>query len=176
MDPMADELRDKGHNIDTYEYPIRYAVSLYWPGVAKGDGLSLAQSMDDGDNVIAHSYGCLMVLNSILAGAKWDKVFLFGGAATSDKFYYPDDAFSECYVVYNPEDSALKFGSLLPFHPFGKMGLRGITGQPGRDTKDPRIKNIRGFRDTIKIDHSHYWEEDLDKWVDFLDIHLSGIT
>ncbi len=170
MDPLIEKLREKGHEVIEFEFPKRYALSVYWPGVAKSDGGSLAYTQREGDHLVAHSYGCLIGIESIKLGAKWGNCYFFGGAATSDKMYYPDDAFKKCYVIYNPEDSALKWGARLPWHDFGHMGLKGITGQPGRDVKDPRIENVRGFRDDfLQIDHSHYLGKELNKWHDFIE-------
>ena len=65
---------------------------------------------------------------------------MFGGACTSDKIDYPQDAFDKMYVIYNPADKALFAGSLLPGHVFGKLGYHGYRGP-----KNTKIKNIQGF-------------------------------
>lgn len=173
IDRFGQALKDLGHEVVEFEYPKRWALQLYWPGLARDDGRALANTMRDGDHVVAHSYGCLVWQMSILAGAKWGKCFLFGGAATSDKFFYPDFSLVEAHVVYNPEDRALMFGALLPFHPFGKLGLRGYFGQPGRAGRDYRFINVPALETGAGLNHSHYWGADMPRWIEYVGRHLS---
>jgi len=176
IDRLGNMLEEAGYEVVYFEYPVRFIISLYWPSVAKGDGERLANFQRPGDDVIAHSYGCLIVQNSIKAGAKWGKCFLFAGAATSDKMYYPDDSLERAYVIYNPEDKALFIGSLLPFHPFGKLGYHGYSGQPGRTELDRRFQNIRGFKKSAGLNHSHYFDEERRKWFEFINQKLREKT
>lgn len=168
IDRFGKMLEDAGFRVRYFEYPRRFALSMYWPGVEAEDGAALANFMRDGDHIVAHSYGVRIWQNTIPLGAQWGKCYLFGGAATSDKMFYHADALKEAHVIYNPEDNALKIGSILPFHPFGKLGLRGYVGQPGRKTLDRRFINIDGFSDSHGVDHSHYWKRDKYHWYEYV--------
>ncbi|MCP4493302.1 MAG: hypothetical protein GY820_39260 [Gammaproteobacteria bacterium] len=170
IDKLAIKLRASGYTVREYEFPKRYALMLYLPWVYRKDGATLANFMNEGDHIVAHSYGCAIWQQSILTGAKWGKCFLFGGACTSDKFLYPDDSLEEAWVVYNPEDWVLWLGSKLPFHIFGLLGYHGFAGQPdSRKKKDPKFHNTRGFKDKGWRRHTHYFiDERLDKWRQFI--------
>ena len=170
-------LEEMGHTVRYYPYPKRRAISMYSKKKMMQDGSGLAHFMNDGDHIVAHSNGGLVWQNSISCGAKWDKCFLFSPACTSDKFDYPEDSLNQAYIVYNPEDTALKLGALLPGHPFGKLGLIGYQGQPRlmRGKKDRRFHNINGFSNKRGLNHSHYWkEENRDSWLKFVDAKIKG--
>lgn len=176
IDRLDARLTELGHTVDQYEYPKRRAIQVYLPSVRRHDAAALVSFMRPGDHVIAHSYGGLIWQEAIKLGAKWSKCFLFSPAATSDKFKaygqkkgaYPRSSFDELHVVYNPEDKALEWGALMPFHPFGKLGYRGYAGP-----QDDRIRNVRGFATGHGRNHSHYFQGDrLDKWVSYIDSHL----
>jgi len=175
---FAHELRRVGFNVRLFAYPSRWAISYYLPWLRRNDGLRLANFVNDGDHIIAHSNGGNIVQAAIQYswkenpkdGVRFDKVFMFSAAATSDKMSYPDGCLKKCYVIYNPRDNALKLGAMLPFHSFGRLGLLGFTRTPER-ARDRRFKNIEAYFSSgwFRPNHGYYFTEERGRWIDFID-------
>mgnify|MGYP000315437314 CR=1 FL=1 len=175
---VEDGLVERGFRVRRFAYPSRWAISYYLPWVQRNDGLRLANFVDDGDHILAHSNGGNIVQSAIKNswledpedGVRFDKVFMFSPAATSDKMSYPDGCLNKCYVVYNPRDNALKLGAIAPWHPFGSLGLLGFVRTPEK-AKDRRFKNIQAYFTSgwFKPNHGFYFIEQIDKWLDFID-------
>lgn len=187
------ELANRGFNVRRFAYPRRWAISYYLPWVQRNDGLRLANFVEDGDHVLAHSNGGNIVQSAIknswarapwykrfwckitgksepeIDGVRFDHVFMFSAAATSDKMEYPEGSLNRCYVVYNPRDKALKLGAIMPFHPFGSMGLLGFARTPSK-AKDRRFKNIQAYFSSgwFNTNHGFYFKEQLGTWMDFI--------
>jgi len=165
IDQLGALLEKAGHDVTYFEYPKRWALTLYRKSVRHADGRALMHTVPDGTHVIAHSYGALVLLSSIQAGAIWGNCFIFGGACTSDKYTYPPDAFTSAYMIYNPADLALRLGALLPFHPFGRLGQRGYAGY----VRDRRIQNVPALENDLGINHSHYFRAGMrEYWCKFI--------
>ena len=157
---LASQMKSRGVQVRFFEYPRRSFVGQ-WFGSHKKDGAALASFMDAGDDIVCHSNGALIWQQSILSGAKWGTCFVFGGAATSDKFEYPWKSFSKAFIIYNPKDLIVLFGSWLPFHPFGKLGFAGYRGFKRVD-----IQNVAGISsDDV---HSHYFNKNSASWERFV--------
>ncbi len=161
---FGQDLESRGHAVRYFHYPRRWAISQYFPWVPKNDGSALANFMENGDHVVAHSNGGLVWQNSIKAGSKWGQCFIFGAAATSDKMVYPPDCLKKAHIIYNPKDKALMSGALLPFHPYGSLGLGGYQGE-----KDNRFINVQGFNKGLGLNHSHYFSEQKEKWLNYIE-------
>lgn len=187
-------LVDRGFSVRKFAYPKRWAISYYLPWIQRNDGLRLANFVEDGDHILAHSNGGNItqsaiknswakpgffkrMLNKLLGnlpaepqGVRFGKVFMFSPAATSDKMSYPDGCLEKCYVVYNPRDKALKLGAIAPFHPFGSLGLLGFVRTPELG-KDRRFKNIEAYFSSgwFSANHSFYFVEQLNEWIEFID-------
>ncbi|MDC3312694.1 hypothetical protein OAV22_02030 [Flavobacteriaceae bacterium] len=170
-------LRFRGFNVRLFAYPHRWAISYYLPWVRRNDGLRLANFVNDGDHVLAHSNGGNIVQAAIEYswaedpddGVRFDKVFMFSAAATSDRMEYPDGSLDECFVVYNPRDNALKLGSILPWHCFGSLGLLGFIRTPSK-ARDRRFHNIQAYFTSgwFKPSHGFYFKDQIDRWIDFV--------
>ena len=170
-------LTNRGFNVRRFAYPSRWAVSYYLPWVRRNDGLRLANFVEDGDHVLAHSNGGNVVQAAIEYswaenpedGVQFGNVFMFSAAATSDKMSYPEGCLKKCFVVYNNKDNALKLGALLPFHPFGNLGLLGFVRTPEK-SRDRRFKNIQAWFTSgwFKPNHGFYFIEKLNHWMDFI--------
>ncbi|MGH1542370.1 MAG: esterase/lipase family protein [Arenicella sp.] len=171
---FAQGLSEMGFNVRLFAYPSRWALSYYLPWIQRNDGLRLANFVEDGDHIIAHSNGGNIVQSAIKNswktgdGVCFGKVILFSAAATSDKMSYPNGCLDECYVVYNPEDRALKLGALLPFHPFGSIGLLGFVRTPEK-AKDRRFHNVQAYFSSgwFSTNHSFYNGVQRKKWIEF---------
>jgi hypothetical protein len=155
IDGLGRSLEKLGWEIVFLEFEKQHFYHYWNSRRIRQLGHLLHNAMNDGDHIICHSAGALLWHESITFGAKWGKCFVFGGAATSDSFPYPDDAFESADIFYNPEDKALLLGSLLPYHPFGKLGRKGYVGP-----KDKRIKNHAMLHsEFFNLEHSHYFDE-----------------
>ena len=97
----------------------------------------LADAADDGDAVVAHSFGCLIALRAMELGAKFGPVFLFRPAMNRD-FVWPILGATRIHIIYCHSDEALWAGRLLLWHPIGSLGRLGYGGPP-----DPRIVQHR---------------------------------
>lgn len=155
-------LFELGHRLELLGYDIKYPKyerrhfwSYWFKGTMRRDGASLVHSEEynDGDSVICHSNGQLVVESAIRAGAKFNKVFIFSGAGASDEFIWPEGSVNEVHWYVNISDLAVWFGSLLPFdHPFGRAARIGYAG-----TRDDRHTIHKFDRDKwFNIDHS-FW-------------------
>lgn len=168
IDRLGKLLEEAGHDVIYFEYPHRFALQLYSKKVRVLDGRALRQSAPEGAHVIAHSYGAEVWINSIKAGAKWGRCFIFSGACTSDQYNYPTDAFKRAYMIYNPADIALWFGALLPFHPFGRLGLRGYSGIYNKE-----ILNVPALKRDNGLNHGYYFNsESLPIWFEYVNNRL----
>jgi len=173
------DLIDSGHSVRTFAYPSRWAISYYLPWIRRNDGLRLANFVEDGDNIIAHSNGGNIVQAAIHhswedgEGVKFDNVFMFSAAATSDKMDYPEGSLNKCYVVYNPKDKALMLGALLPFHCFGSLGLLGFVRTLSKG-KDRRFMNIQAYFKSgfFSVNHGFYFKEKKQQWITFINEKL----
>lgn len=176
---FASGLEALGFSVRLFAYPSRWAISYYFPWIQRNDGLRLANFVEDGDNIVAHSNGGNIVQSAIKHswskdskdGVRFNNVFLFSAAATSDKMSYPTGCLNRCYVVYNPLDKALKLGAIAPWHPFGSLGLWGFIRTPEK-TKDRRFTNIQAYFTSgwFSANHSFYIREQRDRWLNFIDV------
>jgi len=175
---VENQLKSRGFNVRKFAYPSRWAISYYLPWIRRNDGLRLANFIEDGDNILAHSNGGNIVQAAIEHswsendddGVRFDRLFMFSAAATSDKMEYPQGCLKKCYVVYNPRDNALKLGAILPFHPFGRLGLLGFIRTPSK-ARDRRFKNIEAYFTSgwFKPNHGFYFNDEIEHWMDFID-------
>ena len=159
-----------GHDCKNYSYPKRNTLSVWRAKNRYDDAVGLTELAKDGDDIVAHSYGCLIVLEAMILGrVEFGQVFFFGAAASSDRHpWFPLDrhACEHLHVIYNPEDPALRWGSRIPWHPFGKLGFKGYRGP-----HDSRISNVSAL---IDGEHNgHLDDGERDKWVHFIDQHVN---
>lgn len=157
---MGDHLDSLGHDVAEYQYERRHFWSYWNKNNMRIDGSSLLHSEQyqhsERPNIVAHSNGQLVVQSAIEQGAKFNKVFIFSGAGTSDKFIWPDESVNEVHWFVNVSDLAVWFGSFLPGHPFGKAARRGYAGP-----HDPKHTNHKYDRDKwFNIDHSFWFDDE----------------
>ena len=124
-----------------------------------------------GDAVVAHSRGALVVLRAMEMGAKFSFVFLFAPAMNAD-FIIPAWGCKRMWVIFNPDDRAVKSGALLWFHDFGKAGLCGLNSA---EFEDGRITNVHDTVDNAseRLNHSNaFLDANRREWVRFIDKKL----
>jgi pimeloyl-ACP methyl ester carboxylesterase len=167
------DLSGMGYTTLDYDYPMRTALSAWFNKNRWDDAKGLLELTEGGDHILAHSYGCLIVLEAMRMGAKFDQVFFFGAAASSDRYpWFPmlPDACNDLYVVYNPADRALRYGSMIPFHPFGKLGYKGYRGTP-----DDRVHSIPAMLSDDIVSHNNHLNDTHRKsWVTFISNQIIG--
>lgn len=125
-------------------------------------------------NIIAHSFGCLIVIKSLTLGMKVDTVFLFSPSVESDELITTVNLLNKLYVIYNSNDLAIKLGKLFKFHDFGDMGNKGY------DYPNDKIINIKyhlekeltileQFYQAIGLNHSDYFlDHNIGDWIQFI--------
>lgn len=156
------ELHALGHTAIDINYP---RVSIFTARSRKRQ-LRNAQILKDaskeGDVVIAHSYGCLLTLRAMELGAKFSYAFFFAPAMNVD-FTFPYHGMKNLYVIYNPTDKAIRWGSKLWNHDFGDMGRKGYKGAP-----DNRIESLVDIL-SRKGEHSDFFNrKNIHHWVKFI--------
>lgn len=151
---------------------VNYPVVRWWQARWRCVQLDRAQRLfdatADGDHIVAHSFGCLLVRRAMQLGRQFAAVFLFAAADASDT-YWPYWGAERIYVIHNPYDVAIKWGSKLLNHDFGSLGADGYA----LAHKDPRVFNIRTpyFRRS-DLRHGFYFGPDhIQHWADFVAAH-----
>lgn len=114
---------------------------------AKRDARKILEKSQDGDIVVAHSYGCLKTLKAA-EKKSYSHLFLIAPAASEDYDFSKISERTKIHCLYSKKDWAVRVGSLLLFHPFGRAGLNGFS--------DPRVENHR-----FHGGHTHYFKEDI---------------
>lgn len=89
---------------------------------AKKDAKEVIRVSQDGDILIAHSYGCLKAAYA-MQQIKYAQVYMFR-PAMSRKWKAPQGTITTC--IYSKNDLAILVGSWLLFHPFGAAGRKGF--------------------------------------------------
>lgn len=123
-----------------------------------------------GDHVVAHSYGALVVLRAMEAGAQFGAVFLFG-PAMGQREYFPAKGARQIHIISNPADRAIGLGALLYRHDFGRMGRDGYQGPPDDRVVDFRTRDEGA--DHGPLHHSDYFlGASLNGWAQYVARHI----
>jgi len=143
-DVLGTELQALGHEFIDVNQPVRGAWGARWH--AEMDARAIIELAQDGDVVIAHSYGCLKT-SIAMRGINFHSVFLFRPAMSrKHRFYRLFNTGTKVYCIYSRQDYTVIGGSLLAFHPFGIAGARGF--------KDPFVHNLKS--EGAHSDDFHY--------------------
>jgi len=129
------ELKQYGYEVTPVVYPMATHWSSRWKKRQLQDAEHFANHYEEGDAVIAHSYGCLITWRAMEIGARFSSIFYFS-AAMPRNVYFPPTGMHELYNIYHPRDWVLKLGALMPLSWFGKLGYEGYHGM------DPRVENV----------------------------------
>lgn len=154
---FASRLREHGYNAIEIDYPEVSVFGARSRSRQKRNAQYLLDVVEDGDILVAHSYGCLVSLRSMEMGARYSHVFFYAPAMNRD-FTFPHHGMEKLYVIHNPTDKAIKMGTWLRFrHDFGAMGSEGYGPLP----EDDRIMNLPDDTgEDNKRNHSHYFNKD----------------
>ena len=148
--------------IDLFHHPRRHTWHAWDRATVLSDAEGLKRRADrctTPPDVMAHSYGALIVIMSMWLGARYRYVYLFGAAASSDTLplhlLADNGQFEQLYNFYNVKDRALKLGALLPCHPFGHLGYSGWRGPARNNIVDRDFFMTKGL-----LRHSGYFDAD----------------
>jgi hypothetical protein len=169
-DLMLADLARLGWSTVDVDYARVGVLTARWRAIQFRRARQVFAAARPGDAVVAHSYGCLLVLRAMELGMQFGSVFFFGAALNSD-FTFPILGMRRLYNIHNPADRALGLGSMLVWHDFGDLGKAGYAGPP-----DPRIVDIPASAADPQhepLHHSCYFlAEARPAWVAFIDRQL----
>ena len=142
IDLLLKEMQGRGFDTVDVRLPYRGALSARWGGAY--DGMIVAGESEDGDVLVAHSYGCL---RSWYAHKVREYKAIFCIAPAMSKYTeWQNPSRTWCY--YSSADWVVRLGSWLFLHPFGAAGYEGFA------QLDPIGHNCR-----MRSGHSGYFDE-----------------
>lgn len=162
-DMLGWELSGKGHHFIDVNQPVRSAWGARWK--AEQDAKAIISLANEGDVVIAHSYGCLKT-SIAMRGIRFDSVFLFRPAMSRRHKFYRLINGTKVYCIYSPGDWTIRLGGILWFHPFGFAGLKGF--------KDPFVTNLKSEGGHSEDFRFHNGKYNVNYWADWIDDKLNG--
>ncbi len=135
-DVILSDLKRLGHR--THDLNLDFFSSVTVRSRRKVNEMArhLADVVEPGDALVAHSAGCLI---SLIAMRDIDVRFGVVGwlsPAVASNFWLPNRGCDELHLFGNRKDLAIWAGGLLAFHPFGWAGCMGHRG-----VSDIRIRN-----------------------------------
>lgn len=143
IDVVLDEMGSRGFETTDVRLPRRGPFSARWGGCK--DGQIVARESEDGDIIVAHSFGCLRAWHAHQVRDYRAIVCIAPAMGRGVKWRYPERVHCWC----SPADLAIRVGKWLLLHPFGAAGNKGF--------KQPSIviHNVKG------TDHGDYFRGDL---------------
>lgn len=159
-DRMGQALRDMGYEVHDLEQPVRSAWGARWK--ANRDAKDIIDIANDGDVVIAHSYGCLKT-SIAMRGPKLLAVFLFR-PAMSRWHKFPQYQDTKTFCIYSKQDYTILAGSMALYHPFGLAGFSGF-----RSAFVTNLKSHGGHSDDFQHESEgplfglQYWSSFIDR-------------
>lgn len=154
IDLLLAALELRGLNVADVNLPLRHWFSARWRGCS--DGQIVARHSNDGDILVAHSFGCLRAWHAHRV-RNYRAVICIAPAMSQHALWdYPERV--HCY--YSPRDWAIRIGARLLFHPFGAAGTKGFS--------QFRVTNHR-----TESGHSDYFRTPL---LELIADHIAGIA
>ena len=119
VDVLLHRMAALGYETVDVRLPKRRALSALWGG--KSDGELIAAASQDGDILVAHSFGGV---RAFFAHRKMEykHIILIAPAHSRNAQWYNPRRVT-CY--FSPSDWIIRLGASLPFHPFGNAGSMG---------------------------------------------------
>jgi len=148
-DVLLTALAKRGYETVDFNYPkislLKAAqVMSFWLYDKTVDKLAkqLFEQTQDGDHVVAHSFGCAIVWQCIKEyGRNFGKVWLIAPAISIDAGMVPIFTGTEQITfVHNPYDRALKFGRMAPWIDLSDIGLNGFRRK--HQVYEPPYRNV----------------------------------
>ena len=144
VDLVLNALAERGIGTVDVRLPKRHTFSAWWG--AKKDARAIAAHSEDGDVLVAHSFGCLRAAHAMQI-KNYSAVFMIAPAMRKG---WQFDSPGRVWCFYSPLDWVVLLGSMIPFHPFGRAGFLGF------DQLEPHGHNI-----IVKSDHDDYFGGEL---------------
>lgn len=158
VDNFIEPLTARGHEVIDIRLPKRHALSARWG--AKHDAKIIYKETEQYDAVIAHSFGGLRALKAA-ERRRFSHMFLFRPALARNYCLDKIAGTPKIHCIYSKEDTAVRIGSFLPFHPFGRAGTHGMT-------------DVGVINHESSGGHSADFDGDLfNKWVEFIHEEVS---
>lgn len=142
IDLLLHELHIRDVPVRDVQLPYRHWMSARWGG--RHDGHIVAENSNDGDILVAHSYGAVRAYYAQRLREYKAIVCIAPAASRNTEWNNPGRVW--CY--YSPSDWVVSIGSRLPLHVFGAAGNFGFA--------DPRVHNIE-----MKSSHGGYFDAQL---------------
>jgi hypothetical protein len=158
-DRVGKAMKDLGYNVHDIEQPVRSAWGARWK--AQRDAKDIIEVANDGDVIVAHSYGCLKT-SIAMRGVNFAAAFLFR-PAMSRWHRFPQYQDTKTFCIYSKQDYTILGGSMLLFHPFGLAGYSGF-----RSAYVTNLKSHGAHSDDFKDDSLF----PLDFWAKYIQNHL----
>lgn len=159
-DYLGDQLATDMQVVDC-DYADLHSWQMRSKSRLKRNATRLYRQSKDGEHVLAHSYGAMVVIEAMRMGRRFGQVFLFAPCVDRD-VYFPLDGHKHLYVIYNPRDLALLAATFLPFHKGGGLGRYGYSGESPRVTSIKSARNARswlGHSDPFLPENVFYWAQ-----------------
>lgn len=157
-------IKDAGRAVVECDYPMTHFWSAGSRKVQLDRAGRIVDASNDGDHIVAHSFGGLLARRAMQLNRKFGHAFLFSPADEANT-YYPVNGAHKIHIIYNQFDRPIRLGALLPNHDFGELGRMGYEGPDDERVialQDPFYR-LRGST------HGHYFKvERLQKWVTYI--------
>jgi hypothetical protein len=157
-DLYAAELRYLGYQVQ----PLRYSTVKWHQtrslGLQYGIASDLLDQIEPGSDIVAHSFGCLLVTRMMeLAGSYPFRNVLFLAPALDTDWIFPREGFRRMDVYFNRHDFAVRIAAKFPFeHPWGGMGAYGYSGPVRNDIHNHAIHEWAGIRGSHSVYFNPY--------------------
>lgn len=128
-----------------YNYPYYRLIEQRSQTKLTRNAEGLAEIMQDGDHVLAHSNGASIVHKAMHLNQEVRLgVIILVAPAFGSKTAWPMWGFDRMVVMHNPHDLAVFVGQLLYKHKFGALGRIGYRGRTDARIRNISIKNAKG--------------------------------
>ena len=124
IDVVLQQMRIRGFETRDVRLPRRFALSARWGGCK--DGQLVAQNSEDGDVIVAHSFGCLRAWHAHQVRDYRAIICIAPAMGRGVEWRHP----TRVHCWHSRSDWAIRIGKLLLLHPIGGAGNRGFS-QPG---------------------------------------------
>jgi len=122
-------------------------------------------------NIVAHSFGCLLIIRALSLGAKVNNVFLFAPAVESNEIINTVNVLNNVYVIYHPNDLILKLSKIYNFSDMGNKGYD-FPGDVIKNVKYSQTSNVSCFenlKELFTFNHSIYFlDHNISYWSQFV--------
>lgn len=166
---FLEKIKKRGVDSVEFDYFKLLAYHTYCTDTITNTVTKLDQFVREGDSIIAHSFGCLLVYDLLRHYKKCHKDrqlknIYFINPAIDVNIKIPTSNITQLFLFHDKEDRLLRMSRFLPFNRMGALGKYGYQHE------DSKIKNIE--IDPIEADawkHQRFFREpNLKKHLEFI--------